>query len=85
MFKMKIKTRPSKKSKVLKCPRCHSTNIRKRGLIPTNPQKASKGFHGPHHAKYHQECVDRLFSKRYVCQNCKKGFNYGNAGRPLKR
>jgi len=80
---MRMKTRPSKKARILKCPRCHSTNIRRKGLLPTNPQAGSKGWHGKHHKHYHQESMDRLFTKRYVCQNCKKGFNYGNSGKAI--
>lgn len=76
---LKIKSRPSKKVRPLKCPRCGDTNCRKRGLTPTNTQKSSKGWHGSYHPKYQKECVERTFQKRYICQNCKKTFNYGNS------
>lgn len=79
---VKQKTR-GKKQVVAKCPHCSSLNIRRKGIQPTNPQASSKGWRNSRDEKFYPEAVTRLFTKRYVCQNCKKGFNYGNAGRPI--
>ncbi len=81
---MKIKTRPKQKKRMPKCPKCGGREFRKSGLVPTSTAgHSSKGWHGLHHPKYHQEAVDRLFHKKYVCKHCKTTIRYGNAGRPI--
>jgi len=81
---MKIKTRPKCTSRIPVCPRCGGKNWRRKGLQPTNTVgHASKGYYGPNDRRYHKAAMDRLFTKVYVCKNCKKTIRYGNAGRPI--
>ena len=81
---MKVKTRPSRKPKEMPtCPRCGQRQWRKAGLLPTNPQASTKGYHNERHEHYYKEAMDRLFTKRYVCQKCGKKRFYGNAGKSL--
>lgn len=80
---MKVKT-VGKQSLMPSCKKCGKNKWRKKGLMPSNPLKSSKGYYKPSDSRHVPEAYARLFSKRYVCQNCGCHCNYGKAGRPMK-